>query len=99
MSEVMDGITTVTIMRPDDMVYVNGVAKPVDCSKLDPTIGTIQWRGVYGWIEYLNAGGAVFVPNETITDFKPYEEYVVAWVALDLDAYRRKKRLEAAGVF
>lgn len=74
----------VTIVTDDDMVLVNGVPCPVDCSALRNSVHAVQWYDTYGEEEYYTTfdpetklyGRA---PNATITDFTPYQIYVDAW--------------------
>jgi len=71
-----------TIVRPDNIVVVDGVGLTVDCSGLDPAISVIQWDGAAGHIEYVNPPNASeFKANTPIDDFEPYQKYVDAWHA------------------
>ncbi len=74
-----------TIVVEDDIVVIDGKARTVDCSPLikDGT-HAVQWYDVFGEVEFRNefdAEAKVMTrkPNETITDFSPYESYVEQW--------------------
>jgi hypothetical protein len=71
-----------TIVRPDNIVVVDGLGLAVDCSDLDPVISVVQWGGTAGHIEYVNPPYASeFKTNTLINDFAPYQKYVDAWHA------------------
>ena len=71
----------VTIVQNDNVVYVDGVAYPVDCSSLPTYFRAIQWNGVSGEIEFdVDAKGRQ-LPNLKITDFSPYQYLVEMWEA------------------
>ena len=64
-----------TIIKEDNMVYVDRVAKHVDCSDLPEDLHALQWDGESGWIEFVDNYKAA----EPITDIEPYLKYVDAW--------------------
>jgi hypothetical protein len=74
-----------TIVVDDNIVLVDGKARTVDCSPLikDGT-HAVQWYDLFGEVEFRTEfdGDAKVMtrkPNETITDFSPYETYVEEW--------------------
>jgi hypothetical protein len=77
----------VTIVADDNVVLVNGVPQTVDCSALVAEgKQAVQWFDTVGEVEYRNeidteTGAVTRKPNETITDFSPYQSYVDAWQA------------------
>ena len=77
----------VTIIRADGAVYVDGVARPVDCSALPTYFHAIQWYPAgppapYGEIEYGTDAQGRKLPNTRFSDLAPYAVYVQAWDAL-----------------
>jgi hypothetical protein len=73
----------ITIIPPDNTVYVDGVARLVDCSSLPAGINAIQWIGNSGWVEYVNDGLGEFRPNTKFNDLTPYQGVVDLWHAPD----------------
>lgn len=73
----------VTINRTDNLVYVDGVPKPVDCSGLPNNITAIQWNSEasVGHIEYEDLPNGGKPRNTMINDFVQYQAYVDAWNA------------------
>jgi hypothetical protein len=75
----------VTIVNAENRVIVDGVQKPnIDCSALPAYVSVIQWdeASSSGWIEFVNDGHGVFLPNVKIIDFAPYRHLVQAWEAV-----------------
>jgi hypothetical protein len=75
-------MSQVTIVRPDNLVYVDGLAAAVDCSSLSPDIHAIQWNDGTKWgdIEFVHVvGQREKPPNIQITDFSAYEFLRQAW--------------------
>jgi hypothetical protein len=75
----------VTIVVDDNIVLVDGKARTVDCSPLvkDGT-HAVQWHDVVGEVEFRTGIDAetkamTRQPNQTITDFSPYQSYVEQW--------------------
>jgi hypothetical protein len=72
----------VTIIAVENRVNVEGYSEPVDCSALDEDINVIQWHGTVGEIEFkTNYVENTRRPNESITDFSPYQPLVAVWEA------------------
>ena len=75
----------VTIIVDDNMVFVEGKSRRVDCAALVANnIHAVQWYADIGEIEF----GSVFnpdtktlmrQPNQSITDFSSFQTYVDAW--------------------
>ena len=72
----------ISIIRPDNKVYVDGYPIDLDLSSIDSSIDVIQWNTELnsGHIELALVNGQR-LPNETITDFSDYE-----WVKTEWDA-------------
>lgn len=75
----------VTIIRDDNVVYVGGVARPVDCSALPSYFHALQWYGdaptPYGEIEFNADEGQQRLPNTKFSDIAPYQFLIDAWEA------------------
>lgn len=87
----------VTIIRDDNMVIVDGVARTVSCASLQASFHALQWDGVRGEIEYAalrceHCGVRSKKGNETITDLAPFQPYIALWQVEDA----RVKMEEAA---
>jgi hypothetical protein len=67
----------VSIIVPDRMVIVDGVARQVDVSGVELHTHAIQWDGSVGEIEY----GKPINRNELFADFSPYQFLVDRWTA------------------
>lgn len=77
----------VTIVREDNMVYLDGKPRQIDCSALPADVHAVQWDGAGGEVEYATmrcsaCGGVSRKPNERISDLSPYQAFVDAWNAL-----------------
>lgn len=74
-----------TIVKADNLVYVDQEPKPVDCSSLPSYFHAIQWSGdanpPWGEIEYEADDQGKKLPNTRFSDFTPYQQYVDAWYA------------------
>jgi hypothetical protein len=77
----------VTIIKADDMVYVDGLALSVDCSMLPDGFHALQWYDSWGEIE-TNVGGQH--ANQKIDDLSPYQ------FLIDAHAAKKIKLEEAA---
>ncbi len=66
----------VTIVPEDNVVLVNGVARLIDMTDIDPAIHAVQWKDTVGEIEY-NDG----TPNAVIDDISPFQEFIDLWTA------------------
>lgn len=64
-----------TIIKSDNKVYIDGVAKSVDCSNLPQDFHALQWNEDSGWIEFTNNHKA----PEPITNIDEFQFYVDAW--------------------
>jgi len=91
----------VTIVRDDNIVIVDGVTMPVDCSALPPWVHAIQRNGDLFDIECKGAS-----PIKGVTDFSPYQYLIDDWkveknrqeeiaAKAKADAAEREKRLSA----
>ena len=69
----------VTIVPSDGTVLVDGVARQIDMTGIDPAIHAVQWNGAAGGeIEYTRADGR---RNEQITDISPFQGFIDRWTA------------------
>ena len=64
-----------TIIKDDNMVYIDKVGVNVDCSDLPNNFHALQWDGSSGHVEYV---GHVD-PNNVITDISAYQVYIDRW--------------------
>lgn len=63
----------VSIIVEDGLIVVNGVELRTDTTDLvNEQKHAVQWYGDHGEVEYIDHAK----PNETITDFAPYQVYV-----------------------
>lgn len=96
----------VSIIRPDNTVYVDQIAMTVDCSHLPEYFHAIQWRGdldqPFGEIEYAEDRQGRKLPNTRFADFTPYQYLVEGWeTEKQRVAAAERERLaaeEAAGI-
>jgi hypothetical protein len=78
-----------TIIRDDNAVYVDGLAKTVDCSGMDGRVRAVQFDTVKGkgHVEYDNSDDDLPVFQNTVIDHADFNlmfgEYVTAWLNLD----------------
>jgi hypothetical protein len=70
-----------TIVKPDDIVLIDGEARRVNCSSVAPDISVIQWLDTTGWIEFDNQPGNQFRLNEDIDSIEPWQHLIDAWYA------------------
>ena len=81
----------VTIIVDDNMVLVDGLPQTVNCAALAAEgKHAVQWYGDYGEVEFKTGfdterGIPTRPPNETITDFAPYQTYVDQWATKNID--------------
>lgn len=73
-------MATLTIVKSDNAVAVDGVGRTVDCSDLASNLWAVQFDGSNGHIEY-NDG----TPNEAITDVNDFQSKIDAHKAQDVD--------------
>lgn len=66
----------VTIVKPDNIVIVDGVDRIVDCSGEAANLHAVQWDGSAGEVEY-NDG----TPNATIDSISAYQSLIDAHTA------------------
>jgi hypothetical protein len=77
----------VTIVADDNIVLVDGVPRTVDCSPLVAEgMHAVQWYDTFGEEEFRTEVDAQTYamtrkPNQTITDFSPYQPYLDQWIA------------------
>lgn len=76
----------VTIVKEDNTVVVDGVARAVDCSSLPAGVHAVQWDGEskHGEVEFIvtrcpHCSARSKRGNALINDFTPYQVYVDAW--------------------
>jgi len=71
---------TATISRTDNIVYIDGVAVPVDCSDIDPAVHVIQWNeeAQRGAIEFVDddPNDSFKEPNQPIDDISAWKSYI-----------------------
>jgi hypothetical protein len=82
-------MNTLTIIVEDNQVYVDGVPRSVDCSKL--TFHALQWDAASnaGQIEYApircpTCNCVNKKPNEPVSDVTPYQAYIDAWATASI---------------
>jgi hypothetical protein len=71
-----------TIIKQDNAVYIDGVAREIDCSSLDASFHALQWDGTSGEVEVCNPVTKKLVRNDVIDSIAPYQSFVDAWNAL-----------------
>lgn len=91
----------VTIVKDDNSVYVGGVCRTVDCSKLPADFHALQWGGTHGEVEYRaikceHCGVRSKKGNVTISDLSPYQSYVDAWKVEDARVRQEETDAKAA---
>ena len=63
----------VSILVPDNKIYIDGEVLDTDCSALRAqNINAVQWLDDDGWIEY----DAHRRPNDVITDFSAFQQFI-----------------------
>lgn len=67
----------VSIIVPDRMVVVDGVARQVDITGVEKDLHAVQWTDTSGDVEYMGANRR----NVAITDLTPYQFLLDRWVA------------------
>jgi hypothetical protein len=70
-----------TIVAPDNVVFVNGRGLKVDCSTLADYVRVVQWNGGSGHVEMFAYDGA-FVPSIEIDGIADFQSIVDAWQAV-----------------
>lgn len=67
----------VTIIPDDKTVYVDGEAREVAMTGIDPRVHAVQWYGDVGEVE-------LKAPRENvgITDLSPYQVFIDRWTAV-----------------
>lgn len=68
----------ITIVPSDSIMLVDGVARTIDISGIDPTIHAVQWFDTRGEIEF-NDG----TPHEQIDDISPFQDFIDRWTAAE----------------
>lgn len=67
----------VTVIKDDDMVYVDQEALPINCQDLPDYFHAIQWYGdadpPYGEIEFKEDSRGRKLPNVKFTDIAPFK--------------------------
>ena len=97
-------MSQVTIACPDKAVYIDGLMMGgIDCSAMPADIRVVQWNDedAAGHIEFVHPRGQrEKPPNETITDFSPFEFMRAAWQQrkVGVDAARAALETKAKGV-
>lgn len=69
-----------TIIKNDNTVYINGVAKYVDCSDLPEDFHALQWDGNNGLVEFVKN----YKAPELITNLSDYQKYIDIWNSINL---------------
>lgn len=72
-----------TIIRPDNMVYIDGEAISIDCSTLPADVHAVQWSddAGKGWIEFEQEPFGSPKLNEEIFSRSAYASLISAWEA------------------
>ena len=65
-------MSRITISRADNVIYIDGVPEPVDCSQLPSYLRVIQWDGEAGEIEWVPDVNGKVLPNTKFNDITPY---------------------------
>jgi hypothetical protein len=87
----------VTIIVDDDTVLVDGKPQKVDCKSLARDgFHAVQWYDKIGEVEYrseidFDTAKLARQPNETITDFAPFQSYVDEWEIENANAIEKAK--------
>lgn len=84
----------VTIVRDDQTVQVEGVSYAVDLADLPNYIHAVQWDGVKGEIEFAADADNRRLPNMRISDFGPFQHFVMRWEQAHRD-YQEAARMKA----
>lgn len=73
----------ITINRADDQVTKDGLTVKLDTSSLPAYVSVIQWdtNQLAGWIEFINDGSGVFLPNQKIVEIAPFQYLLDAYDA------------------
>lgn len=67
-----------TIIPIDNVVIIDGVARTIDCSAMDPAIHAVQWNENSGEVEFKTIDG-IRAPNLMIDSLADFEPQVDAW--------------------
>jgi len=67
-----------SVIRDNNIVYVDGLALPIDCSSLPTYVHAIQWYGDKGEIEFSEDADGRRLPNLKIVDISPYQYLIDA---------------------
>ncbi|MDB5610662.1 MAG: hypothetical protein JWP25_7562 [Bradyrhizobium sp.] len=70
----------VTIVRPDNVVIVDGRAMRVDCGTLPDYVRIVQWDEDHGHVEMFPYGSE-FVPSIDIENLDDFRDAIAAWQA------------------
>lgn len=78
----------VTIVKDDNIVIVDGVARVVDCSALPENFHALQWDGSRGEVEYAatrcgHCGARSKKGNDILSELGEYQVYVDRWKAAE----------------
>lgn len=92
----------VTIIKEGDQarVVVGGASHPVPAFGLPANFHALQWDGASGEVEYAmttcdHCGTRSKKPNETVTDFAPYQAFVDGWQVAQAGAEEAAKKASA----
>ena len=83
-------MATLTIVKSDNAVAVDGVGRTVDCSDLASNLWAVQFDGSNGHIEYDDG-----TPNEAITDVDAFQAKIDAHKAQDVAPIEAKTEDES----
>jgi hypothetical protein len=75
-----------TIIFPDDIVIIDGIALKVDCSAMSPGIHAVQWNGQRGHIEYAVDDVGNKKLNDQIEDVAQFQPIIDSWNAAKAQA-------------
>ena len=67
----------ISVIKPDNIVVVDGVARGVDLSDQDAALHAIQWDGTKGEYEYTNSTG----PIQRVLNFSELQPFLTRWTA------------------
>ncbi len=85
----------VTIIRNDNMVYVDGNPRVVDCSSLAPEVHAVQWYDTWGELE-ININGCH--SNTQIKDMSPFQALIDAHALVPQKAREAAEAAAPGGV-
>lgn len=84
----------VSILVPDNKVYVDGVALGVGMNDMPSYVHAVQWYGAYGEVEFAVDKEGRKLPNLRFTDITPFDFMVDRWKQTKKREDQKKQREE-----